>query len=143
MSLKKIDTPCIGICSTIYGDTICRGCKRSYQEVIDWNTYNNATKAKILQVLWQHIVLECRDKINVINQALLAEQCEKYNIRFSKEQDPLCWAFYLLREGHSKINQLEKYGIEILPAYSQLSLTALYHLIDDQLLNKRNPIPSQ
>ena len=33
----RINTPCIGICSTVYGDEVCRGCKRRFKEIIDWN----------------------------------------------------------------------------------------------------------
>jgi len=36
-SLKRSGTPCVGICSTVYGDEICIGCMRTYKEVINWN----------------------------------------------------------------------------------------------------------
>jgi len=32
-------TPCIGICSTTYGDLVCRGCKRFAHEIVGWNGY--------------------------------------------------------------------------------------------------------
>lgn len=32
-------TPCVGICSTTYGDRVCRGCKRFAHEIDDWNRY--------------------------------------------------------------------------------------------------------
>jgi len=30
------DTPCIGICSTTTGDTTCRGCGRTVEEITQW-----------------------------------------------------------------------------------------------------------
>lgn len=33
-------TPCAGRCSTVFGDAVCRGCRRFNHEVIHWNTYN-------------------------------------------------------------------------------------------------------
>lgn len=46
------DSPCIGICSaTALGDEICRGCGRTFQEVIDWNTYSDDQKIAINQRL--------------------------------------------------------------------------------------------
>ncbi|RLZ11132.1 DUF1289 domain-containing protein [Acinetobacter sp. 2JN-4] len=33
-------TPCAGRCSTVFGDLVCRGCRRFNHEVIQWNTYN-------------------------------------------------------------------------------------------------------
>ena len=41
------DSPCIGICSTTYGDNICCGCNRHYLEVINWNTYSDEVKLAI------------------------------------------------------------------------------------------------
>lgn len=32
-------TPCAGRCSTVFGDSVCRGCRRFNHEVIRWNTY--------------------------------------------------------------------------------------------------------
>lgn len=40
-------SPCIGICSTTFGDDICFGCKRTYQEVIEWNAMSDEAKDKI------------------------------------------------------------------------------------------------
>jgi uncharacterized protein len=131
MSLKNIDTPCIGICSTIYGDAVCRGCKRSYQEVIDWNTYDDAQKQVIMQRLEQQIVVACQDKLIVTDAALLQQQLVKFNIRYRLESDPLCWAFYLLREGSHKIQDLSKYGIALTAQYQDLTLSMLYQQIDE------------
>ena len=32
-------TPCAGRCSTVFGDSVCRGCRRFNHEVIKWNSY--------------------------------------------------------------------------------------------------------
>ena len=40
-------TPCVGICSTTYGDLVCRGCKRFSHEIVDWNTYSEAQRQDI------------------------------------------------------------------------------------------------
>ena len=42
------DSPCVGVCSsTNLGDAICIGCKRTAQEVIDWNSYSDQQKIEI------------------------------------------------------------------------------------------------
>lgn len=129
---EHIDTPCIGICSTIYGDDICRGCKRRYQEVIDWNTFDSGTKDDVFQRLWQNIVTVCQAHIKVTNAECLKQQCEKYNIRIYQQQPALCWAFYLLREGHGKIKDVSKYGITL--TQPGQNLTTLYQQLDEALL---------
>ncbi len=37
-------TPCLGRCSTVFGDSVCRGCRRFSHEVIDWNRYTAAQR---------------------------------------------------------------------------------------------------
>lgn len=37
-------TPCLGRCSTVFGDSVCRGCRRFSHEVIDWNRYTPAQR---------------------------------------------------------------------------------------------------
>lgn len=46
------DSPCVGICSaTALGDAICVGCGRTFDEVIQWNTYTDDQKISINQRL--------------------------------------------------------------------------------------------
>ncbi|KAA8732804.1 DUF1289 domain-containing protein [Acinetobacter qingfengensis] len=40
-------TPCAGRCSTVFGDSVCRGCRRFNHEVIQWNKYSIAEKAAV------------------------------------------------------------------------------------------------
>ena len=44
---KPRRTPCVGICSTTYGDLVCRGCKRFAHEIVGWNTYTMEQRAGI------------------------------------------------------------------------------------------------
>lgn len=42
-------TPCVGVCSTTYGDLVCRGCKRFAHEIVGWNGYEE-TQRDIVRV---------------------------------------------------------------------------------------------
>lgn len=44
-------TPCAGRCSTVFGDAVCRGCRRFNHEVIQWNTYSADEK----QSIWKRL----------------------------------------------------------------------------------------
>lgn len=46
-SSLKPDSPCIGQCSTTYGDDVCRGCGRTYLEVINWIMFDDREKAQV------------------------------------------------------------------------------------------------
>ena len=44
-------TPCAGRCSTVFGDLVCRGCRRFNHEVIQWNTYTSEQRL----VVWKRL----------------------------------------------------------------------------------------
>jgi predicted Fe-S protein YdhL (DUF1289 family) len=44
-------TPCAGRCSTVFGDSVCRGCRRFNHEVINWNKYSLEEQ----RLIWQRL----------------------------------------------------------------------------------------
>ena len=44
-------TPCAGKCSTVFGDSVCRGCRRFSHEVIHWNRYSLEEQ----KLIWQRL----------------------------------------------------------------------------------------
>ncbi len=40
-------TPCVGICSTTYGDLVCRGCKRFAHEIVQWNGFADDQRDRV------------------------------------------------------------------------------------------------
>ena len=40
-------TPCAGRCSTVFGDSVCRGCRRFSHEVIQWNGYSETERMAV------------------------------------------------------------------------------------------------
>ena len=45
---NETDSPCVGICSTVYGDEVCLGCGRTDEEVTQWNRYSDEEKKAVL-----------------------------------------------------------------------------------------------
>ena len=45
-------TPCVGICSTTYGDLVCRGCKRFAHEIVQWNGFAGDQRERVWQRLY-------------------------------------------------------------------------------------------
>lgn len=41
------DSPCVGVCSTTYGDAVCMGCGRTFDEVHQWNQMTKEEKIRI------------------------------------------------------------------------------------------------
>ena len=129
----KLRTPCIGICSTIYGDEICRGCVRTYQEIIHWNGFSDEQKQATLDRLEKQTHHVVKKYIDITDQNKLTEKLHKHNIKYRSHFHPLCWAHTLLREGADKINKVENFGLTIKHAYSHLALTKLVEIIDDEI----------
>jgi predicted Fe-S protein YdhL (DUF1289 family) len=44
--ITEVESPCIGVCTLIEG--ICKGCKRTTEEVTEWYNYSNKQKQQVL-----------------------------------------------------------------------------------------------
>lgn len=130
MSDCSIKTPCIGLCSTVYGDLVCRGCKRFHYEIIAWNTYSSTEKQAIWQRLEQFLVQIVSEKLHVTDSDVLRQQLIRRNILCDPMQSPYCWSYQLIAKGARFIQRLEAYGLIKLPAYNSYSLMELRDLID-------------
>jgi predicted Fe-S protein YdhL (DUF1289 family) len=130
-----VKTPCIGICSTIYGDEKCRGCKRHYQEVIDWNGYSKKQKHRVNFRLQENIINLCQAYFEIIDFVLLQKKVVHHAIDTSNYNQPYSLAFALLQNGYDKIHNLENFGLRALPNYQHLSVKQLFERLDEDLFH--------
>ncbi|WP_349571429.1 DUF1289 domain-containing protein [Azotobacter salinestris] len=130
MPHQRIKTPCVGLCSTVYGDLVCRGCKRFHHEVVNWNQYTEEEKRAVWQRLESLLVQVVQAKLEVFDAQCLRRQLEQRQIRFVADQSVYCWAYQLIARGARSINQLEAYGIVLLPEFRDWELPALRDAID-------------
>lgn len=128
--VKKVRTPCIGVCSTGIGDAVCRGCKRFSHEIIEWNSYSEAQKHSILQRM--HVLLSqvVKARVVVLDEDLLRAQCQTQRVRIREDASAYCWVFDLLKAGASQIQNLEHYGCRLQPEYAAYSLLEVRDDID-------------
>lgn len=130
MSKLPLKTPCIGLCSTVYGDAVCRGCKRYDYEIIDWNTYTEEQKQAVWHRLEDLLQEVMGNKLVIIDTSLLKEKLVKHSIRFNKGQSPYYWAYLLLAKGSRQIKNIDAYGLKLLSPFDQLPLWQLREQID-------------
>lgn len=71
--IKILTTPCVGKCSTTFGDDVCRGCTRYAQEIIEWNTYDQSTKNQIWQRLDRQLDSVLLPKLPPINLSKMSD----------------------------------------------------------------------
>lgn len=129
---KSVKTPCIGICSTVFGDEVCRGCKRYQNEIIEWNSFNDSEKRSVLDRLETLKVQIMDPKIQVFNKKLLKEKLKHYKVRFVEDNNPLCWVFDLLRSGSESIQDPKDFGFD-LKGFGPTDLSELKKIMEDEL----------
>ncbi len=134
MKQKALNTPCVGICSTVYGDNVCRGCKRFSPEIIEWNSYDDTQKQGVFNRLNKMITALVKTKVRVDNPLLLRERLDFFEIRYREEGSPYADVYYLLRAGASQIKATEEFGFHVLTEFKDLSLKKLFDLIEEEYL---------
>jgi predicted Fe-S protein YdhL (DUF1289 family) len=111
MKKNKASTPCLGICSTTYGDNVCKGCKRFVHEVINWNKYSIPEKELVNHRLEEFKLTVLQDRFSITNSDLLASKLRENGINFNDALNPLTWVFDLLRAAGSQSQDLDQFGI--------------------------------
>ncbi len=129
MAVNRIHTPCIGFCSTVFGDTVCRGCCRFSHEVVHWNGYTNEEK----QIVWKRLnLLLCQVVDNyfvVTDAARLAAEMDFQNLRYQTQLSPQGWVPELLKAAGKQQIPYDRFGLRALPPSRGLLPRELYDQI--------------
>ncbi len=90
-------TPCVGICSTTYGDLVCRGCKRFSHEIVGWNGFSEAQR----ELVWTRLVTllseVAESHINVVDAVRLRRKAAEFRLPDAVRLPDGALAFQLLR----------------------------------------------
>jgi len=125
-------TPCVGLCSTVYGDLICRGCKRFHHEVIAWNGYTASEKQAVLQRLDRLLAPLIERRFELLDVELLRKQLISQGIHFCQTQSPYAWICSLLARRARQITRLADYGLALRPVAEGQTLMELYQTIESE-----------
>ena len=114
---KRSSTPCLGICSTTFGDEVCKGCKRFAHEIVSWTKYSPEEREIINLRLEQFKIQILKRRFRIIDADLFASKLDEKAINFNHSLDPLTWIFDLFRAAGSQPINLTDFGIENLVSY--------------------------
>ncbi len=128
---KRSSTPCLGICSTTFGDEVCKGCKRFSHEIVNWTKYSLEEREIINDRLEKFKIKILQDRFKVFDSALLANRLDEKAINFNHSLDPITWIFDLFRAAGSQEFDLKNYGIESLNHFNPKTIK---DEINDELL---------
>ena len=134
MRKNRSSTPCIGICSTTFGDDVCKGCKRFSHEITNWGKFSTDERAVVNSRLEQFKTTILEEKFTISDCELFESKMNEFSINFNSSLDPITWIFDLLRASSNKDLNVNDFGVEILPAFSDLSLIELRDLINQEML---------
>ncbi len=134
MRKNRSSTPCIGICSTTFGDDVCKGCKRFSHEITNWGKFSSDERAVVNSRLEQFKTTILEEKFSISDSELFESKMNEFSINFNSSLEPITWIFDLLRASSNKDLNVNDFGVEILPAFSDLSLIELRDLINQEML---------
>lgn len=106
-------TPCVGRCSTVYGDPICRGCKRFINEVSFWNQIQIEQKTLIwkrLESLADRIIPQF---VIITDSEQLQRFLEANAIRYPQHLAPTSWALHCIENFPLELNAIRFAGMSL------------------------------
>ncbi len=130
-------TPCIGICSTTYGDLVCRGCKRYSHEIVQWNGFTEAQRERVHGRLEQLQAQAVGVHAYISDSTRLALFSRQLGIESNASSNLLSCAYRLLRAIHTargrSVNPSNQ--IDINPVSPELSEIGLMSRASSQSLS--------
>ena len=124
-------TPCVGICSTTYGDLVCRGCKRFAHEIVQWNSYTEAQRNTVWRRLFELRAEAVQSALEVRDPRAFRAAVQALDL---PEDEP--WAvlaYELLRRVVSRDQPLETYGLS---AHDEADVLQLLRRIDAEIFQR-------
>ena len=106
-------TPCVGRCSTVYGDPICRGCKRFINEVSFWNQLQIEQKTAIWQRLERLADRIIPQFVEILDTAQLKKFLEHHAIRYPAHLSATSWALHCIENFPVDIQKISQAGMNL------------------------------
>lgn len=130
MPLFEIETPCVGCCSTVFGEEVCRGCYRYTKEVLAWSQLSLQEKSLAMQRIVGDLSSAMLLYLVIDNMALLEQQRQKRNIPLPECGGSAAVAYALLRAGAENMRDLSAYGLRAVGDAKNLTPLAILRAIE-------------
>ncbi|TGG92032.1 DUF1289 domain-containing protein [Natronospirillum operosum] len=129
-------SPCIGICSVTVGDTVCRGCFRTLDDIACWGQLDDTKRQRRLLQRQQMIEQTFHEHFQLLDAQRLFSQWARY-IRTPPEPAFAAEAWlHLLQKGAHKIQDPQAYGVRVLPLAQNQSLRQIWRTWRQQLMEE-------
>ena len=115
---KRSSTPCLGICSTTFGDEVCKGCKRFAHEIVSWTKYSQEEREIVNDRLEKFKIQILQHRFAITDKNLFESMLEEKAINFNHSLDPLTWILDLFRAAGSQTFDISNFGIKSLVQFN-------------------------
>ena len=129
--VNRTRTPCVGICSTTYGDDVCRGCKRFSFEVIHWNAFKPEERESVWKRLEKLKSQIMASRLKVFDSKKLEESIKHFQLKIKDDLNDLSKAFEVIKQVSESFKNLEEFGVDVFE--KNKSLTSLKEEIENEL----------
>lgn len=126
-----VKTPCIGVCSTGIGDSVCRGCKRFAHEIIQWNGYTNTERESVIRRIetLRNRIMAAR--VEVFDEQRLNAAVNAHHIRCKSAASIHSVAYEAIRALAGDLSDLKPLGCRAIPPWDSLPPAGLKAEIED------------
>ena len=118
---SKRKSPCVGICSTTYGDLVCRGCRRFAHEIVGWNGYAEQQKNAIVDRLNKIKTSVISQYIFISNSFEYSSCCKELGFNADRSEDEI---YVVLSYLVAKSQKFEVAGISFCDDQVKFSATS-------------------
>ena len=126
-------TPCVGICSTTYGDLVCRGCKRFAHEIVQWNGFVDEQRLLVWERLFKLREGAVLNHLSIEDEVLLTESARRYRVPGLESLSLANLAYEVLRRSGAETD-FAALGIRPLGAVDNAAV--LYQQIERELYDR-------
>ena len=127
--MSAVLTPCAGKCSTVFGDSVCRGCRRFSHEVIHWNKYSSEEQQFIWQRLDEQLDQILLPLVSINDESMLQQLLQARQVRLLANASQGRKIYHALRICQRNPNCLEQAGLNLLPEHLQRTWDLFEHRI--------------
>lgn len=128
---STVSTPCIGVCSTGIGDSVCRGCKRFAHEIIQWNSYSDVERGSIVQRIDSLRTRIMAARVEVFDEQRLRAVVRQHHVRCKAALSIHSIAYEAVCAMAGSVPSLEALGCRAIPPWDELRLVDLKTEIEE------------
>ena len=126
-------TPCVGICSTTYGDLVCRGCKRFAHEIDQWNGFGDGQRRLVWERLFKLREGALARHVRIVDETAVRSRAETLRVPDAEELDLPNLAYEVLRRS-LRVKDFTVLGIE--PLAPTRDGSELYARLESELYER-------